>query len=41
MVLERATFLKILAGEVEPNTGEVIIAPNTRMSVLKQDHYQI
>ena len=36
----KSTFLKILAGEVEPNTGEVIIAPNTRMSVLKQDHYQ-
>ncbi|MGL4772887.1 MAG: ABC-F family ATP-binding cassette domain-containing protein [Clostridium sp.] len=35
----KSTFLKILSGEVEPNTGEVIIAPNTRMSVLKQDHY--
>ena len=40
MVLENLHFLKILSGEVEPNTGEVIIAPNTRMSVLKQDHYQ-
>ena len=36
----KSTFLKILAGEVEPNTGDVSIAPNTRMSVLKQDHYQ-
>ena len=36
----KSTFLKILSGEVEPNTGEVIIAPNTRMSVLNQDHYQ-
>ena len=36
----KSTFLKILSGEVEPNTGEVIIAPNTRMSVLKQDHYR-
>ncbi|MGG7179158.1 ABC-F family ATP-binding cassette domain-containing protein [Clostridium paraputrificum] len=36
----KSTFLKILSGEVEPNTGEVILAPNTRMSVLKQDHYQ-
>ena len=35
----KSTFLKILSGEVEPNTGEVIIAPNTRMSVLSQDHY--
>ena len=36
----KSTFLKILSGEVEPNTGEVSIAPNTRMSVLKQDHYK-
>ena len=36
----KSTFLKILSGEVEPNTGEVIIDPNTRMSVLKQDHYK-
>ena len=36
----KSTFLKILSGEVEPNTGEVILDPNTRMSVLKQDHYQ-
>lgn len=36
----KSTFLKILSGEVEPNTGEVIIAPGIRMSVLKQDHYQ-
>lgn len=36
----KSTFLKILAGEVEPNTGDVSIAPNARMSVLKQDHYE-
>ncbi|MDS0525386.1 ATP-binding cassette domain-containing protein [Clostridium sp. SHJSY1] len=36
----KSTFLKILSGEVEPNTGEVSLAPNVRMSVLKQDHYQ-
>lgn len=36
----KSTFLKILSGEVEPNTGEVIVAPNVRVSVLKQDHYQ-
>ncbi len=36
----KSTFLKILSGEVEPNTGDVIIAPNTRMSVLTQDHYK-
>jgi ATPase subunit of ABC transporter with duplicated ATPase domains len=36
----KSTFLKILAGEIEPNNGEVSIAPGMRMSVLKQDHYQ-
>ena len=36
----KSTFLRILSGEIEPNTGEVIIAPNARMSVLKQDHYK-
>lgn len=36
----KSTFLKILAGEIEPNTGDVSIAPGIRMSVLKQDHYQ-
>ena len=36
----KSTFLKILSGEVEPNTGEVVIAPNTRLSVLNQDHYK-
>lgn len=35
----KTTFLKILAKEIEPNTGEVIIDPNLRLSVLKQDHY--
>ena len=34
----KSTFLRILSGEIEPNTGEVIIDANTRMSVLKQDH---
>jgi len=36
----KSTFLKILSGEIEANTGEVSIAPGVRMSVLKQDHYQ-
>ncbi|MES2769851.1 MAG: ATP-binding cassette domain-containing protein [Bdellovibrionota bacterium] len=35
----KTTFLKILSKEIEPNTGEVIIDPNLRISVLKQDHY--
>ena len=35
----KTTFLKILSKELEPNTGEVIIDPALRLSVLKQDHY--
>ena len=33
----KSTFLKILSGELEPTGGNVHIAPNVRMSVLKQD----
>jgi ATPase subunit of ABC transporter with duplicated ATPase domains len=33
----KSTFLKILSGEIEPNKGEVIIAPNKRISVLVQN----
>lgn len=36
----KSTFLKILSSEIEPNTGDVSIAPGVRMSVLKQDHYE-
>ena len=35
----KSTFLKILSGELESTTGDVSIAPNCRMSVLKQDHF--
>lgn len=35
----KSTFLKILSGELDSTTGEVSIAPNCRMSVLKQDHF--
>ncbi len=33
----KSTFLKILTGELEPNTGEVVITPGERMSVLAQN----
>src|SRR6476620_11571583 len=36
----KSTFLKILSGEIEPNTGEVSITPGERMAVLKQNHYE-
>jgi ATPase subunit of ABC transporter with duplicated ATPase domains len=35
----KTTFLKVLSKELEPNTGEVIIPGDLRLSVLKQDHY--
>jgi len=36
----KSTFLKILSGEIEPTTGQVIITPGERMSVLKQNHFE-
>lgn len=36
----KSTFIKILSGEIEPNTGDVSIDQHTRLSVLKQDHYE-
>ena len=35
----KSTFLKILTGEIEANSGEVVISKGQRMSVLSQDHY--
>lgn len=35
----KSTFLKILSGEQERDTGEIIITPGERMAVLKQDHF--
>lgn len=36
----KSTFLKILSGEIEPNSGEVHMTPGERMAVLKQNHYE-
>ncbi len=36
----KSTFLKILAGEIHPNLGDVSIEPGKRMAVLKQNHYE-
>ena len=36
----KSTFLKILSGEIETTTGEVVISKNERLSILKQDHYE-
>ncbi|HHZ07000.1 MAG TPA: ATP-binding cassette domain-containing protein, partial [Clostridiales bacterium] len=35
----KSTFLRILSGELDPTTGDVIIPEGERMSVLKQDHF--
>ncbi len=35
----KSQFLKILSGELQPNSGEVIVTPGERISVLKQDHF--
>ncbi len=36
----KSTFLRILSGDLDSSTGTVAIKPNTRMSVLKQDHFE-
>ncbi len=36
----KSTFLRILAGDIEPNTGNVSITDKERMSVLRQDHFK-
>ncbi|MFD2044339.1 ABC-F family ATP-binding cassette domain-containing protein [Ornithinibacillus salinisoli] len=35
----KSTFLKILSGEIDPQTGHVSMAPGERLAVLKQDHF--
>ena len=36
----KSTFLKILSGELEPTSGQIMISPGQRLSFLKQDHFQ-
>ncbi len=35
----KSTFLKVLTGEQDRDSGEIIITPGERMAVLKQDHF--
>ena len=35
----KSTFLKILAGELQPSTGVVTLGPDERLAVLKQNHF--
>uniref|UniRef100_UPI0040480B63 ATP-binding cassette domain-containing protein n=1 Tax=Flavobacterium sp. TaxID=239 RepID=UPI0040480B63 len=34
----KSTFMKIIAGEMDPTSGRVILEPGKRMSVLNQNH---
>jgi ATPase subunit of ABC transporter with duplicated ATPase domains len=36
----KSTFLKILAGDIDPTIGRVDITPGERMSVLRQNHFE-
>ena len=35
----KSTFLKILSGEIEPASGEVVVPSGKRLSILKQDQF--
>lgn len=35
----KSTFMKILAGEIQPDTGEVIVGKNERVAMLRQDQF--
>ena len=36
----KSTFLKILSGDLETTTGDIVITPGQRLSVLEQDHFK-
>ncbi|WP_170006226.1 ABC-F family ATP-binding cassette domain-containing protein [Bacillus fonticola] len=36
----KSTFLKILSGEIEGQTGDVHITPGERLAILKQNHFE-
>lgn len=36
----KSTFLRILSGELEANTGDVSITPGERLAFLKQNHFE-
>lgn len=36
----KSTFLKIISGELETTTGDIVITPGQRLSVLEQDHFK-
>src|SRR5690606_17340797 len=36
----KSTFLKILSGDIEPNSGSISIEPGKRLAVLRQNHFE-
>jgi ATPase subunit of ABC transporter with duplicated ATPase domains len=36
----KSTFLKILSGDLNPNSGNVVLDPGKRMAVLRQNHFE-
>jgi len=36
----KSTFLKILAGDIDPTSGQVSLEPGKRMAVLRQNHFE-
>lgn len=36
----KSTFLKLLAGDIEPTSGSIDITPGERLAVLRQNHYE-
>jgi ATPase subunit of ABC transporter with duplicated ATPase domains len=36
----KSTFLKILAGDIDPTSGQVALEPGKRMAVLRQNHFE-
>ena len=35
----KSTFLKILAGDIESDSGSISVGPRERIAVLRQDHF--
>lgn len=36
----KSTFIKILSGEIEAQTGNVSMGANERLAILKQNHFE-
>ena len=36
----KSTFLKILSGNLEPTSGDIVITPGQRLSFLQQEHFK-